>query len=79
MHDVSSTRLQVDTFVAACEFVACELGCAVVLERFALNAIESGRAIQCTGEPVPLGQSHYFVDRATGKETHAMAKAFKDW
>ena len=79
VHDVRLTRLQVDTFVAACELVANDLGCAIVLERFASNAIETGRPIKCVGERVQLGQSHYLVRKELVKETHPLTEAFKQW
>ena len=78
-HDVRSTRLQVDTFTAACELVASELGGAIVLERFATNAIETGRPIKIVGERVPLKQSHYLVISEAKIETHPMVEAFKSW
>ena len=78
-HDVRSIRLQVDTFVAACELVACELGSAVVLERFAKNAIETGRPVTCVGDSVPLKQSHYLVSSDAAKEINPMAESFKAW
>ena len=78
-HDVRSTRLQVDTFVAACEFVSCNLGCAVIPERFAKNAIEMGRSIKYAGSRVPLNQSHYFAENKSAKETDPVVEAFKSW
>ncbi len=78
-HDVQATRLQVDTFVAACELVACNLGCAIVLERFAKNAIKTGRPIRCVGERVPLNHSHFLVEKEMAKETRPEVEAFKDW
>lgn len=78
-HNVRSTRLQVDTFIAACEFVSCNLGCAVVLERFAKHAIDMGRPIRYAGSRVPLGQSHYLVENTSTKETDPVAEAFKHW
>lgn len=78
-HDVRSTRLQVDTFVAACEFVSCNLGCAVVLERFAKNAVEMGRSIRYAGSRVPLSQSHYLAQNKSTKETDPVVEAFKIW
>ena len=78
-HDVSSTRLQVDTFVVACEFVACNLGCAVVLERFAENAIEMGRPIRYAGKRVQLGQSHYLAENKSAKQIDPVIEAFKTW
>ena len=78
-HDVRLTRLQVDTFVAACELVANDLGCAIVLERFATNAIETGHRIKCAGDRVQLGQSHYLVRKELVKESHPLTEAFKQW
>lgn len=78
-HDVRATRLQVDTFAAACEFVACNLGSAIVLERFAQNAIEMGRSIKYAGSPVPLGQSHYLAENQTSTHTDPVVEAFKSW
>ncbi|MGI9406373.1 MAG: hypothetical protein ACR2O4_08375, partial [Hyphomicrobiaceae bacterium] len=78
-HDVNSMRLIVDTSVAACELAASELGCAVVIERFALNAIETCRPIKIVGDRVPLRQSHYLVDNGSAKEINPAAEAFKDW
>ncbi len=78
-HDVRSTRLQVDTFAAACEMVACDLGCAIVLERFATNAIETGRPVKCVGERVPLNHSHFLAGKEMVKETQPVTEAFKNW
>ncbi|MCP4286621.1 MAG: LysR family transcriptional regulator [Gammaproteobacteria bacterium] len=78
-YDVRSTRLQVDTFIAACELVSCDLGCAIVLERFATNAIETGRPIKCVGERVPLNHSHFLVGKNMAKEIQPEVEAFKDW
>ncbi len=78
-HDVRCTRLQVDTFTAACELVACELGGAIVLERFATNAIKTGRLIKIVGERVPLKQSHYLVNAEAKIDINPMTEAFKAW
>jgi LysR family glycine cleavage system transcriptional activator len=78
-HDVTSTQLMVDTSVAACELAASGLGCAMIIERFALNAIETGRAIKIVGDRVPLGQSHYIATQSRAKEIHPAAEAFKEW
>ncbi|WP_261843319.1 LysR family transcriptional regulator [Aliamphritea ceti] len=77
--DTSAVNLQVDTSVAACELVACNLGCAVVLERFALGAIESGREVLLSGQAVPLNQSHYFSASETMKVSKPYTDAFKAW
>ncbi|WP_282608859.1 LysR family transcriptional regulator [Pelagibius sp. Alg239-R121] len=78
-HDVNATRLMVDTSVAACELVAADLGSAVVIERFAMNAIEAGRPVALVGDRIPLGQSHYLVERGGAKKIHPAAEVFKDW
>jgi LysR family glycine cleavage system transcriptional activator len=78
-HDARSGCLQVDTFAAACEFVSCNLGCAVIPERFAKNAIEMGRSIRYAGSRVPLDQSHYFAENKSAKETDPVVEAFKSW
>ncbi len=78
-HDVHSTRLLVDTSVAACEMVAANLGCAVVIERFAKRTIQSGSPISIVGDRVALGQSHYLVERDLSSEMHPASATFKDW
>jgi LysR family glycine cleavage system transcriptional activator len=78
-HDVTSTQLMVDTSVAACELAASDLGCAVIIERFAKNAVEKDRKVMIVGEAVPLGQSHYIADQKRAKEIHPAAEAFKEW
>ncbi len=78
-HDVKSTRLMVDTSVAACELVASDLGRAVVIERFARNAIEAGQHISIVGDRMPLGQSHYLIRKDTTKEIQPATLAFKEW
>ena len=78
-HNVRSTKLQVDTFTAACEFVSCNLGCAVVLERFAKNAIEMGRSVKYAGSKVPLSQSHYLVENKSTTQIDPEVEAFKAW
>ncbi len=78
-HDVQKTRFQVDTFVAACELIACDLGCAVVIERYAENAIEMGRNVKLAGSAVPLSQSHYLLDSKSAQQADPVVQAFKQW
>ncbi len=78
-HDVRSTRLLVDTSVAACEMAACNLGCAIVIERFAERTIQSGSPIKIVGDRVALGQSHYLIEGKSSKELSPASAAFKDW
>lgn len=72
-------RLVTDTSTAAIEMVASGLGCAVVVERFALQAIESGQRIALVGDPVALGHAHFLVkSRArTGLQPHV--ETFISW
>jgi len=78
--DVSSMRLMADTSVAAMEMVAAELGCAVIIERFARQAQQAGRALRIVGDPVALGQSHYLV-RGAGPQMQKQpaVDAFETW
>jgi LysR family glycine cleavage system transcriptional activator len=78
-HEVKSTRLIVDTSVAACELVANDLGRAVVIERFALRALGSGQNISIVGDRVPLGQSHYLVKKDVRKEKQTTVLIFNEW
>ncbi len=78
-HDVGSVRLIVDTSVAACELVAAERGWAIVIERFAAEAIRSGRPLKIVGARMPLGQSHYLALTDSTQGTQAAAQAFRDW
>ena len=76
-----SPRLQVDTSALACDLVASDVGCAVLIERFAKRAIETGRSIRMVGDPIPLDQSHFLVENETTNEEPVSAEieAFKDW
>jgi len=78
-HDVSATRLIVDTSVAACELVASDLGRAIVIERFVSDAIRGGRPIKRVGDRIALDQAHYLVETGSAKQIHPAAEAFKDW
>ena len=77
----NSGWLQVDTSVLACELIAADKGCAVLIERFAKRLIETGKPIRIVGEPVPLHQSHFLVEtEATIEEpVSAEVEAFKEW
>ncbi len=77
--DGSGAGLVVDTSVAAMEMVAAELGCAVVIERFAKQAIDSGRAIRMSGDPIELGQSHYLAGIEPRVNRHPDVRAFEAW
>jgi LysR family glycine cleavage system transcriptional activator len=58
---------------------AAENGCAMMIERFALQAIEAGRPIKLVGPPVATGQSHYYIQRKTGPTEKRISSAFCDW
>ena len=75
----TQAHLQVDTFVAAAELVVNNLGCAVVLERFAKGAVDSGRALRIIAEPVPLRQSHYLTLAEEKQQLKPYCGAFRDW
>jgi LysR family glycine cleavage system transcriptional activator len=78
-HDVKFARLVVDTSVAACELVAAENGCTIMIERFAQQAIQSGRTIRIVGDPISIGQSYYVAQRNTGPEEKRAAEVFCSW
>ena len=75
-HDAQAARLIVDTSVAACEMVAAERGCAILIERFAEQAIDTGRPVRIVGQPVPLGQSHYL---SRPEQMSPATEAVMDW
>jgi len=74
-----SDGLITDTSVAAVEMVSAGLGCAVVIERFARQAIASGRMVHLAGEPIELGQSHYLVRAEHKGIRHPSVEAFEKW
>ena len=75
----SRGRLVTDTSTAAIEMVAAGLGCAVVIERFAQQAIGTGREIRIVGKPVALGQSHYLVRTERRTTVQPEVEAFEAW
>ena len=75
----SSGRLITDTSTAAIEMVASGLGCAVVIERYAQQAIATGREIRVVGKPVVLGQSHYLVRTEQRSSVRPAKAAFETW
>ncbi|MDG1737289.1 MAG: LysR family transcriptional regulator [Paracoccaceae bacterium] len=72
-------RLITDTSTAAIEMVAAGLGCAVVIEKFAHQAILSGQQIQIVGDPVELGQSHYLARMEKRTAVRSNVEAFENW
>ncbi|SPJ28890.1 LysR family transcriptional regulator [Falsiruegeria mediterranea] len=75
----SAGRLTTDTTTAAIEMVAADLGYAVVIERFARQAIQTGQKIRIVGAPKELGQAHFMVqkDRRDADQSHV--KEFEAW
>ncbi len=78
-HASNSPCLVVDTSVAACELAAAEGGCAIIVERFAEQAIKSGRPIRIVGDPIETGQSHYIVQHNSDPAEKRAARVFQDW
>lgn len=77
--DMSGVRLMTDTSVAAIEMAAAELGCALVIERFARQALSSRRDICIVGDPVVLGHSHYLARTEPHANRRAGVEAFETW
>ena len=77
--DAPAGRLITDTSTAAIEMVLAGLGYAIVLERFAQQAIRSGQKIRIVGAPKELGQAHYLVktDQSDARQTPVME--FEAW
>jgi pyrroloquinoline quinone (PQQ) biosynthesis protein C len=59
--------------------LSCVYVYAVVIERIARQAIQSGQRIRIVGEPKELGQAHYLVqtERRDADQTHV--KEFEAW
>ncbi len=74
-----SSSVVLDTTIAAVDIVAAGGGYAVILERFANTAIETGRAIAIVGDAVPIEQSHYLVGGQKSKPNDAARKMFEIW
>jgi LysR family glycine cleavage system transcriptional activator len=72
-------RLATDTSTTAIEMIAAGLGCAVMLERYAKQAIADGRPVAIVGEPVALLQSHYLVQSEVRSEARAEIEVFESW
>jgi LysR family glycine cleavage system transcriptional activator len=73
------TRYVVDTTIAAIDIVAAGGGFGVVLERFALTAIATGKPISIMGKPVPTELAHYLLTAATPKSTNPAKQVFETW
>jgi LysR family glycine cleavage system transcriptional activator len=75
----TDAHLVVDTSVAACELAEAPNRCAIMIERFAQQAVRSGRPIKIAGEPVPIGQAHFLSRRKAGTGALRARDAFCDW
>jgi len=73
------SSIAVDTTIAAVDIVASGGGYAVVLERFAKTAIETGRAISIVGGAIPIQQGHFLVGGQKSKPNDAARKLFEMW
>lgn len=78
-HDHKSTKLIVDTSIAAAELVASGAGCAIMIERFAIDSIRMGQSIEIVGDRVPLYQSHFLTAKVASKDKQAAVSALKEW
>lgn len=72
-------RLVTDTSTAAIEMVAAGLGCALVIERFAAQAIAAGQNIRIVGEAAALEQSHYLIRTDHHAAVRPQVEAFNSW
>ncbi len=79
LQETAPTRLVVDTSVIACEMVEAERGSAILIERFAIQAVHAGRAIHIAGTPVALGQSHYITRSKTTQDQRPETEAVINW
>lgn len=75
----TGVRLSVDTTAAALALVAGSGGYAVVMTRFARQAIASGSSIAIVGKPIAFPVSHYLVATEPGRRPRPEVELFKDW
>lgn len=75
----TGTRYSVDTTAAALALVAASGGYAVILQRFADEAIRAGQQISIVGKPITFPQSHFLTTTATDTATRPEVGLFKDW
>ena len=69
----------VDTTIAAVDIVAADGGYAVVLERLAKTAMDTGRAIAIVGDAVPIEQGHYLIGGQKSKPNETARQLFEIW
>ncbi|WP_108816850.1 LysR family transcriptional regulator [Loktanella sp. Alg231-35] len=75
----ASSPVAVDTTIAAVDVVAAGGGYAVVLERFAKSAIDTGRTIAIVGDRIPIEESHFIVRGQKSKPHDSAVKIFEGW
>ncbi|MDA7964904.1 LysR family transcriptional regulator [Ruegeria sp.] len=75
----TATSYSVDTTIAAVDIVAGGGGYAVILERFAKTAIETGREIAIVGDAVPFEQSHFLLRGNRPEPNAATIQIFEGW
>lgn len=82
-HDLAppgnAARFAVDTTIAAVDIVAVGGGFAVVLERFALTAIATGKPISIVGKPVQTELAHHLLTFAALKSDNPSKQVFENW
>lgn len=75
----TGTRFSVDTTAAALALVAAAGGYAVILQRFAEQAVSAGQQISIVGKPIEVPQSHFLTSTASDTATRPEVELFKDW
>ena len=82
-HDIEApetgSRFSVDTTAAALALVAASGGHAVILRRFAEQAITAGQKISIVGSPIEFLQAHFLTNTASDTATRPEVELFKDW
>ncbi len=78
-YPATDSSYTVDTTIAAVDIVAEGGGHAVILERFARTAIETGRSIAIVGEAIPIEQSHFLVEGQKSNSNSAAKQMFEAW
>ncbi|MER5431850.1 LysR substrate-binding domain-containing protein [Streptomyces sp. NPDC002588] len=71
--------ITVDTSIAATEFAAAGLHCALVPERFARAAVRGGRLVLAHHRLAPMRQAHYLLRSEDTPQLSPEARAFTQW
>ncbi len=75
----AGSSITVDTAIAATEFAASGLYCALVPERFARAAVRGGRLVVAHDRMVPMRQAHYLLRPRDAPELSSQARTFVQW